>query len=212
MRVRLVGSGMIALAMMLAATTARGQQDLDAGKSGAQLFTQDCASCHRSPHGLNRSMSGGALVSFLRQHYTSSANSANLVAGYVLGAAPNPRAERQKGRPGEEPAAHPTPPRERSRVARPAETAPPPAGAPAVQPSVPQAALPRAQDRVARPGDATGPIRQMRRPRRVPPAEPEPVAATEEASQPASAPAPAEAENQRSAASAAASAFTEPLP
>src|SRR3954465_4868041 len=59
----------------LAGTSAHAQ-DLDAGKTGPQLFAQDCVACHRSPRGLVKSMSSGSLVSFLRQHYTSSSASA----------------------------------------------------------------------------------------------------------------------------------------
>src|SRR5262245_53242661 len=66
----------------LAVTDAHAQQDLDAGKTGPQLFAQDCAACHRSPRGLVKSMSGGSLVSFLRQHYTSSSASAGALAAY----------------------------------------------------------------------------------------------------------------------------------
>src|SRR5262249_54099506 len=105
----------------LAGTAARAQ-DLDAGKTGPQLFAQDCVSCHRSPQGLAKRLSGSSLVSFLREHYTSSAASANAVAGYLLANVGNPRAERPKARPGEDqakPAAGQA--GERSKVARPTE-------------------------------------------------------------------------------------------
>ena len=77
---RLVWSCVIGSLAALAITAARGQQDLDAGKSGPQLFAQDCSACHRSPQGLVKTVGGGSLVSFLRQHYTSSSASATAVA------------------------------------------------------------------------------------------------------------------------------------
>jgi mono/diheme cytochrome c family protein len=139
----------LTLLVALTATGARAQQDLDAGKSGAQLFAQDCASCHRSPQGLSKTMSGGALVSFLKEHYTSSSSSAGLVAAYVQGAGPG-RPDRQKSREEARPATPPaaTPPHERSKLVHPADSAAPqPAGEPA------HAARPH--DRVARPTDAS---------------------------------------------------------
>ena len=82
---------LIVLAAVLGTTGARGQ-DLDAGKTGPQLFAQDCSACHRSPQGLAKNMSSGSLVGFLRQHYTSSSTSAGVVAAYVLANAGNSRA------------------------------------------------------------------------------------------------------------------------
>src|SRR5215216_5461021 len=96
---RLLWPCVVALLTGFAATGAYGQQDLDAGKTGPQLFAQDCSACHRSPQGLVKSMSGGSLVSFLRQHYTSSSSSAGALAGYLQSAGAPPRAaERPKGR------------------------------------------------------------------------------------------------------------------
>jgi mono/diheme cytochrome c family protein len=43
-------------------------QQLDAGKPPAQIFNGTCSACHRSPRGLVRSVSAGALPGFLRQH------------------------------------------------------------------------------------------------------------------------------------------------
>src|SRR5262249_12647891 len=68
--------GVIASLAGLAVTSALAQQDLDAGKTGPQLFAQDCAACHRSPRGLMKNTSSGSLTGFLRQHYTSSSSSA----------------------------------------------------------------------------------------------------------------------------------------
>src|SRR5262245_57156501 len=165
-------------------------QDLDAGKSGAQLFAQDCAACHRSPHGLAKTVGGGALAGFLRQHYTSGSESANVVAAYVLGLA-NSRTERPKGRAGETQAKQPpATPRERSRIARPSDLIPP-------EPVGSRAGAAARHDRVARPSDASvdQPGRHSRKSRRVAPAEPstrglpaEPAAPDVRGHEPAAAP------------------------
>jgi hypothetical protein len=87
------------LGVALAATGVRAQTDLDAGKSGPQLFAQDCVACHRSAHGLMKNTSSFGLVGFLRQHYTSSSASANTLAAYIASVA-NARApaEPKKGK------------------------------------------------------------------------------------------------------------------
>jgi len=63
-------------------------QDYDAGKTGPQLFASDCSACHKGPGGLAKGMDKGALTSFLREHYTSKQESADLLAAYLLGAGP----------------------------------------------------------------------------------------------------------------------------
>jgi hypothetical protein len=60
-------------------------QQLDAGKPPAQIFAGTCSACHRSPRGLVRSVSPGALPGFLRQHYTTGNDMAGTMAAYVLG-------------------------------------------------------------------------------------------------------------------------------
>ena len=87
-----------ALAVALVGTGVRAQTDLDAGKSGPQLFAQDCAACHRSPQGLLKNISSFGLVGFLRQHYTSSSASANTVAAYLQGVANARPADPKKGK------------------------------------------------------------------------------------------------------------------
>jgi hypothetical protein len=87
------------LAGSLVATGVRAQTDLDAGKSGPQLFSQDCVTCHRSPQGLLKNTSSFGLVGFLRQHYTSSSASANTLAAYLQSAATaRPPADPKKGK------------------------------------------------------------------------------------------------------------------
>jgi len=61
-------------------------QDLDRGKSGAELFKATCAECHRSPRGLAKDRFSWTLSSFLQQHYTSSSTSAQMLAAYLQSA------------------------------------------------------------------------------------------------------------------------------
>jgi len=57
--------------------------DLNEGKSPAELFQAGCAVCHQSVSGLAKGKSAGELVGFLRQHYTSGAQHAAALAGYL---------------------------------------------------------------------------------------------------------------------------------
>jgi hypothetical protein len=82
-RLGLSGGGMVLAASMLAGA-ASAQENLDAGKSGAQLYASNCAICHKSAQALNKS--GGGLFgldSFLREHYTSSRESAAAISAYL---------------------------------------------------------------------------------------------------------------------------------
>ncbi len=58
-------------------------EDLDAGKSGQQLFAAGCSSCHRTPRGLSKRTNTWSLAYFLRQHYAASQASANELAAYL---------------------------------------------------------------------------------------------------------------------------------
>jgi hypothetical protein len=97
-------------------------QNLDAGKSPAQIFAEDCASCHRSV----RDFRNGVSASFLREHYTTSSEMASTMAAYLSGARADPRsppASRQPASPAtatHEPAA-PEPQREPKRAQQSAE-------------------------------------------------------------------------------------------
>jgi hypothetical protein len=77
-------------------------QDLAAGKSGAELFAQNCTTCHRSARGLIKTAHAFSLNSFLRQHYTTNARSANAIANYLRGVEDDPRSARGKAGPGED--------------------------------------------------------------------------------------------------------------
>ena len=77
------GIGLALGALVLAfASGAGAQENLDKGKSGAQLFASDCAICHKTTAGLSRGRILG-LESFLREHYTASRESAGALAAYI---------------------------------------------------------------------------------------------------------------------------------
>ena len=86
----------IALVMSVCALgfagTAGAQENLDLGKTPAQLFASDCAICHKSPQGLAKSGSLFGVESFLRSHYTASRESAAAIARYLEAAGPAPAA------------------------------------------------------------------------------------------------------------------------
>jgi hypothetical protein len=84
---KMIGGLGLALAVFgfaLAAPPAGAQENLDSGKTGAQMFATDCAICHKSAQGLNRSAGGlFGLADFLREHYTASRESASKIAAYL---------------------------------------------------------------------------------------------------------------------------------
>jgi len=67
------------------ATVPAWAQDFTAGKTPAQLFSSDCAECHRSPNGLARNRDVRSLAGFLREHYTTKSETAGALAAYVSG-------------------------------------------------------------------------------------------------------------------------------
>jgi hypothetical protein len=76
----IIGLGLLALA---AARPAAGQENLDLGKSAAQLYASDCAICHKSPNGLTKGGGVFGLSGYLREHYTASRESAAAIAAYL---------------------------------------------------------------------------------------------------------------------------------
>ena len=124
------------------ALPAFGQEVLESGKSPAQIFASDCAVCHKSPQGLARSGGIFGLSNFLREHYTSSRETAAALSAYlqsldVPAAKPQPQ-RRNAAKPGEgsKPAA------DRKPAAKPGEAKPENASAtaPAAAPPPPPAA------------------------------------------------------------------------
>src|SRR5882757_4041441 len=66
------------------AEQARAQvQNLEAGKSPSQIFAGTCSACHKSPRGLLKTVPPGSLPGFLRQHYTTSPDMANLLSAFL---------------------------------------------------------------------------------------------------------------------------------
>jgi len=66
-------------------------QNLDAGKSPAQIFNDTCAACHRSPRELRQTSPG-----FLREHYTTGAHQAATMAAYLASVGSDSRAVQQR--------------------------------------------------------------------------------------------------------------------
>lgn len=74
----------LALFIVLVTVTAGAcQENLDRDKSGAKLFAATCAECHKSPRGLAKGRLSFTLSHYLRQHYTSSAASAQVLTAYL---------------------------------------------------------------------------------------------------------------------------------
>ena len=110
-------------------------QNLEAGKSPSQIFAGTCTVCHKSPRGLLKTMSAGALPGFLRQHYTTSPEMAGLLSSYLVsnGAADKRyqgKDAKSDGKPGQPGGAAP----QLDRQGRPVHTS-----APAREPGKPQA-------------------------------------------------------------------------
>jgi hypothetical protein len=82
--------------MPCAANLARAQGNLDQGKTAAQLYASACATCHKSPQSVSHTKWFFGLESFLRQHYTSSGESAAILAAY-LKAQEKPLVESRRG-------------------------------------------------------------------------------------------------------------------
>jgi hypothetical protein len=59
-------------------------ENLDAGKSPSQIFSSTCSACHRSPRGLLKNTPASSLPGFLRQHYTTGADMASVLASYLI--------------------------------------------------------------------------------------------------------------------------------
>lgn len=79
------------------ASVSASAQDFTAGKTPAQLFSSDCAECHRSPNGLARNRDVRMLAGFLREHYTTKSDTAGALAAYVSGFAGGAANGRNRG-------------------------------------------------------------------------------------------------------------------
>lgn len=68
----------------LTAGVARAAENLDAGKSPSQIFSNTCSACHKSPRGLLKNVSTSTLPGFLRQHYTTGTDMASMLSAYLI--------------------------------------------------------------------------------------------------------------------------------
>ena len=58
--------------------------NLEAGKTPSQIFSGTCNVCHKSPRGLLKTVPASSLPGFLRQHYTTSSDMANVLASFLV--------------------------------------------------------------------------------------------------------------------------------
>ena len=80
------GSGVrLGFSSLALSSSAGAQGNLDQGKTGAQLYASACATCHKSVQSVSRTKWFFGLESFLREHYTSSSESAAILAAYLKG-------------------------------------------------------------------------------------------------------------------------------
>ncbi|MGH7913697.1 MAG: hypothetical protein ACREPW_03470, partial [Candidatus Binataceae bacterium] len=96
--IRCMGLGMAVL-LLGAAGTASAQENLNAGKTPAELYAADCTMCHKSPRGLADKAGIFGLESFLREHYTSSRESAAAISAYLQAIDREPAHRQVRSRP-----------------------------------------------------------------------------------------------------------------
>ncbi len=96
---RRLGAAVAVLAVW-AAGPAAAQENLDKGKTPAQLYASDCAICHKSPRGLAKGVARYGLDNFLRAHYTASREAAAAISAYLqsIDRQPAPGRERKSER------------------------------------------------------------------------------------------------------------------
>jgi hypothetical protein len=173
LRLKIVAA--VGFGALVAAGGAAAQDSLGQGKTPAQLFASDCASCHKSPQGLAKSGGLFGVQSFLRQHYTASKESAAAIAGYLeavdRAAGPAPREARPKRAKGDaKPAAG-----KKTEPAKPGDAKTPDTKTPDAKPADSKAAEPKASE--AKPTEAkpaeTKPVET--KPAETKPAEAKPV-------------------------------------
>jgi hypothetical protein len=154
-------AGSIGLFAGLLPVLAEAQSSIDQGKSPAEMFSIDCATCHKSARGLANGRNTSSLASFLDEHYTSGKDQAASLAAYVMGAGGG------DGVPATRPA---KPPTERARTEEPKhEPGKPEEGAPATAKLQPPAG-----EEQRRPGDVPSIVQERGRK----PGRPEPATAS----------------------------------
>jgi hypothetical protein len=125
------------LAMLFMAPDARAQENLDRNLTGPKLFATSCATCHKSARGLAKGRMSLTLSYYLRQHYTSSAASAQTLTAYLQSVDTPPA----KAKP---------PPRQQPPRANPARQTSSPAQRPRAPPPEYRSARSRKSDRCVR--------------------------------------------------------------
>jgi len=89
LQTRLMSSHGIRLAIsslvLCFASSAGAQGSLEEGKTAAQLYAANCASCHKSPQSVTKATGIFGLESYLREHYTPNPQSAATIAAYLEG-------------------------------------------------------------------------------------------------------------------------------
>jgi hypothetical protein len=76
----------LGLLMGMVPAIAHAQVSIDQGKTPAEMFANDCATCHKGARGLAHGKTSSELASFLSEHYTASRDEAASLAAYVMGA------------------------------------------------------------------------------------------------------------------------------
>jgi hypothetical protein len=150
--------GLLGAGLVVAPVPAQAQSNIDAGKSPAQIFSDTCNACHRSPRELKPTNQG-----FLREHYTTGVREAAAMAAYVASVGSDPQAVRQRRPPamgaGQAPAAAPAgqaPAAAAGQAPAADNGARPPQSIPSneqAKPGETQAALPASPSRRMQPGD-----------------------------------------------------------
>jgi len=80
------------------ASSAGAQGNLDQGKTAAQFYASNCATCHESLASIRNTKSFFELESFLSRHYTSNSESAANLAAYLKGQErPSVESQRRRG-------------------------------------------------------------------------------------------------------------------
>jgi hypothetical protein len=77
-----LGATVALIGPLLDATGAQAQ-NIDQGKTAPRLFADTCSACHRSPRGLAKGRYRLTLLMFLKEHYSTSSNTASELADYL---------------------------------------------------------------------------------------------------------------------------------
>jgi hypothetical protein len=86
-----VACWVIGIVLSAGAASVQAQSNLDAGKSPAQIFSDTCNACHRSPREIKRTS-----PAFLREHYTTGLREATAMAAYLASVGSDPQAVQQR--------------------------------------------------------------------------------------------------------------------